>query len=130
MESGALREKGDAIAVAVEGGSVVRAGQEALEIATPHGQIDRAVRTPVLERLHLPILVAEEDQVGAQHPQDFGFVLLHVFGWQGRIPVFAVAGGRYAAAPVMGVGGQLERGRAVNGLGSPPHVPVAAGVAG
>ena len=127
---GAFGEESDAIAVAVEGCAVVGAGQKTLEIAAAHGQVDRAVRTPVEQGLHLTILVAEEDHVGAQHSQHLGPVLPDVFGRQGRIPVFPVASGRNAAAAVAGVSRQLKGGRAVNGLSSPPRVPVAAGVAG
>ena len=127
---GALGEERNAIAVAIESCAVVRAGHESLEVAAPHRQVDRTVRALVQERLHLAVPVAEEHQVGAQHPQDLGTVLSDVLGRQGWVPVFAEPGGRNAAAAVLGVGRYLEGRRAVDWLGAPPHVPVASGIAG
>ena len=123
-------EERHAVAVTVEGSSVVRTGQEPFKIAPTHRQINGAVGAPVQQGLHFPLLVLEEHHVGTQHPQHVGPVFLHVLGGQGRVPVFPETQRWDAAAPVAGVVRSFERRGGIESLESAPHLLIAAGITG
>src|SRR5207245_9280075 len=66
--------------------------------------------TVVPERLHLALLVAEEDEILPTDAQHLRLLPAHVLGRERRVPVLAQAERRNLAPPIVGIGGLDEDG--------------------